>query len=347
MTPEIEFTDEDLLSALPSSPKPAVVMSELCKTLCVHKGWDYEQTTQNRNLEQMVRRRLYNLEIRYPQLVEIDNDVKPNLYRKKVDPVHENKLIIRQLSMIQHQVGRYLPMDFRKSITSQHQSQHHASNYWQQYIYLAPSSVWQSPDYDDAVLETVYLAIEQQTALAFDYRNIKGQLLQKQLMPWGLMFKAEKTYLMGIETHLNVDKPVPYALHRVSNVVTVPVQRHFRSKPRGVTLKDICQQHDIGLFTHHEDPLINLELRFYSNAARFIDETPLSKDQHLAELDDNTRLLTATVRDCYELRKFIRSFGKLAEVISPAYLRNEIAAEFKTLCALYEEVPDLTRVTDQ
>lgn len=342
MTPEIDFTDDDLLSALPSAPKPAVAISELCKKLCIHKGWDYRQTTHNRNLEQMVRRRLNNLESRYPQLVGIDIDVKPNLYRKKADPVHDNKQIIRQLSVIQHHVGRYLPMEQRKSITTQQQYQHNASHYWQQYIYLAPSSVWQSPAYDEAVLETVYLAIEQQTALAFDYRNIKGQLLRKQLMPWGLMFKAEKTYLMGIETHLDVNKPVPYALHRVSSAVTVPVERHFRCKPSGISLREICLQNDIGLFTHHEDPLISLELKFYGNAARFIDETPISNDQKLTDLGNNTRLLTATVRDCYELRKFIRSFGKLAEVIAPAALRNEIAAEFISLSALYQEVPNST-----
>jgi predicted DNA-binding transcriptional regulator YafY len=69
---------------------------------------------------------------------------------------------------------------------------------------------------------------------------------------------------------------------------------------------------------------IEVVLRFYNGAGFHLKETPLSKDQQVLEIDEQTLEVTATVRDNKRFRWWLLGFGADLEVVSPEDLRKLI-----------------------
>jgi WYL domain len=61
----------------------------------------------------------------------------------------------------------------------------------------------------------------------------------------------------------------------------------------------------------------------------------MAKDQVVEELPDGRLKVSWTVIPSLKLRWWIRSIGSSVEVLAPAPLRDEFAAEFKKLAARY------------
>ena len=328
-----KFTDEDLYDALPSHNAEYATLSEVCQKLCYRIMHKTDGKEHSRRIEQKVRRHLTALVDRFPNLIDINVNVKPQLYRKKIDVHAENKQTIRQLGALQDLIGQYLPIEQQKALANQVSKANGAS--WKQFICVAPSSICTAPKCSVEVKASVYTAIEQKQALAFKYLNSGRKVSQKQLMPWGLMFKGEKTYVIGIETNDKATKPLPYAMHRMSEMRIIPFEAHFKSKPVDMTMTEICKLHGIDLFKKASDQTIKLVLRLFGDAANNIDGTPISDDQVVEELIDGTRELRATVLWGYELEKFIRGLGPNAEVIEPLELRQKLSDEYQKLASRY------------
>lgn len=330
----IELTEQQVFLALPEKPANPISLQEIIGRLKIKHNID-DQSLNTRTLEQFVRRTLKKLLDFNEHPIYAEESARPILYGREQEPSKQALGVLKHLSYLSDKVTRFLPIE--QQVFFQSSAKQNVMDRWQQYIYVAPSAVWHSPDYNAEALRVLYAAIEHQHPIAFDYRNMKGQSNRKQLMPWGLMFKAEKIYLLGVEGHLNIDKPASYAVHRMDNLEPLPMQLNYRCKPDSKTLTQICEEHEIGLFSSHRDKKIALELKFYGDAARYIDETPLSDDQEVISLADDCRILKATVRDCYELRKFIRGFGVNVEVLAPVTLRAELTAELHSLLKRYAD----------
>jgi len=341
----MEEFHQQLLSVLPVHPQSGISIGEVRKRLSLA----HSATGNPRTLEARLRRNLEKMDRGYPNLLVVDSSGKPTLYSRYPDKHHDNLLALQQLALHQDKVTRLLPPEQQQTL--QQLALPHGGTFaarWQQKIYLAPSSVWLAPPIDGAIAQVVYQAVERELPFRFDYTNSKGEQSRKTLMPWGLMFKSDKVYVIGTETHKRLEQPVAYALHRMANPEPVPFDAEAARRPAHRSLTDICQQYDIGLFSNSKDQMIALELKFYGDAARHIDDTPLSVDQQVIELSPQCRLLKATVRDCYELRKFIRGFGRNAEVLAPAELRQAMAEEFAQLAGRYGVVtaPAIEMTTD-
>ncbi|MCF4009590.1 helix-turn-helix transcriptional regulator [Rheinheimera sp. UJ63] len=331
----IDLTKHQVFLALPEKPANPISLKEIIRRLSTQHKID-DKSLNSRILEQFVRRKLDKLLNFNEYPIYAEESARPVLYGREKEPVKQALGVLAQLSYLNDKVTRFLPID--QQAIFQNSIKQNGVDRWQQYIYVAPSAVWRSPDYNAEALRVLYSAIENQHPIAFDYLNMKGQAKRKQLMPWGLMFKAEKIYLLGVEGQLDIDKPASYAVHRMENLTPLPMELKYRGKPDTKTLTQICEEHEIGLFSSHRDKKIALELKFYGDAARYIDETPLSDDQKVISLADDCRILKATVRDCYELRKFIRGFGVNVEVLAPAELRAEITAELQALLKRYADI---------
>ncbi len=294
--------------------------------------------TKNRTLEQKIRRRLEKLSEIYKDSIIIDYQPRRVLYSKTKDSARDNVVVLQQFAMLKKQVARYLPASQQEHLQNVRLGQYTQTlKEWQDRLYLAPASVWRAPEINPAIALVVYRAIEGNVPICFDYTSVKGEISHKKLVPWGLMFKSEKVYVLGVEIHLKTDKPAAYALHRMQNPDLLPYQGNLPIKPENESITEICEKYDIGIFSSKHDHLISLVIKFYNDAARHIDDTPLSADQQLIEISCDCRLLKATVRDCYELRKFIRGFGANAEVIEPKQLRLELKKEIQDMLRRYTE----------
>ncbi|MGF6809532.1 hypothetical protein OKW30_004658 [Paraburkholderia sp. Clong3] len=83
-----------------------------------------------------------------------------------------------------------------------------------------------------------------------------------------------------------------------------------------------------------EEP-VWLELAFEGNAGNHLKESKMARDQVVEELPDGRLKVSGTVIPSLKLRWWIRSIGSGVEILAPAELRNEFAAEFKKLAVRY------------
>jgi predicted DNA-binding transcriptional regulator YafY len=77
-----------------------------------------------------------------------------------------------------------------------------------------------------------------------------------------------------------------------------------------------------------------LKLKFVCGAGDHLLEAPMSKDQKSTR-EDGALHVQGTVMLSQRLRWWLRSFGPYVEVVGPAGLRSELAAEAAELAQIY------------
>jgi predicted DNA-binding transcriptional regulator YafY len=91
-----------------------------------------------------------------------------------------------------------------------------------------------------------------------------------------------------------------------------------------------------GLGAMHGEPIMNVSVRFSPYQARWIRERRYHPTQGIEELTDGGLILTMQVAGRDEVRRWLLAYGAEAEVLEPADLRAEVAAEAKKLSNIYE-----------
>jgi predicted DNA-binding transcriptional regulator YafY len=209
---------------------------------------------------------------------------------------------------------------------------------WHQKIFVGRSGVYFRARTDPKTISIIYDALETEKFVAFDYLNSKGQKKRIEVFPWGILLKGESCYLVANPYNSNKPLPVTYAMHRVAmpeitdratfNHPSMPLdEQHFQR---------FCKERQIDLFANENDEDMTLQLHFYNGMGRSLYDTVLDVDQIIEELPNNERRLTAKLKNCFELHRFILGYGDDVEVEAPAELRALIAKKLKTALLRYE-----------
>ena len=185
------------------------------------------------------------------------------------------------------------------------------------------------PTVDPEILERVQGAVLEGRRLDLRYRR-RGEAAPRayEVDPLALVFREGVAYLVG--TLWRYDDVVQLALHRTLEAQVLP---EARAAPSGFDLDAYIASGAFG-FQVGEAPL-PLDLRVDAHAGAMLLETPLAADQRVVTEPDGALRVTATVADTRQLRVWLRGFGPLAEVLGPAPLRAELAAEARATAALY------------
>ena len=284
---------------------------------------------------QKIRRQLEKLELDKAGKIHIVQHGKELRYWKSSEPEAQLSQLLQQLNLLQDVIRQRLPSSLQQQLNDLMQQVPSNKGNWLRKIYIAPSSVWQPPKLNPDVTAVIYQAIENDLTFSCDYTTLKGVTKRVTLVPWGLMTKAEKVYVLAIERGSVKPAPVTYALLSMQNAVLGDNQTLREGLPADTDLKTYCELHHIGSFGAGSEQ-ISLIVRFYGIAAKRLADTPLSDDMQINELTHDCREVTATVRDTKELRKFLLGFGALAEVIAPAQLRDDIKNELKACLRRYD-----------
>ena len=77
-------------------------------------------------------------------------------------------------------------------------------------------------------------------------------------------------------------------------------------------------------------------VRFSPQVAQRVSETNWHPSQRLTASDDGGVELEVRLPSLLEFTPWVRSWGKEAEVLAPAELRRELAAEFRAAAAQYD-----------
>ena len=187
------------------------------------------------------------------------------------------------------------------------------------------------PPVRDDVQREAYNALLGNRLLEINYRSrSQGRPQRLTLNPLGLVFRDTVAYLVA--TAWDYDDIRHYALHRMSKPQLL--NRPARTPP-GFRLASYIE--DELPFSY---PLaggeISLRVAVTQEVAAHLAERQLSGDQRTTPGADGRTLVEATVADTQELRWWLLGFGGAVEVLSPASLREEFAAQARAMQAMYE-----------
>ncbi|MFM0496343.1 helix-turn-helix transcriptional regulator [Paraburkholderia caledonica] len=191
--------------------------------------------------------------------------------------------------------------------------------------------VLQHPEIDSDVFAVVSQALfcEQQLEIVYQPRTKIDNDEAKVVHPLGLVEVGGLVYLVA--AMLRYPKPAMYRLDRLTRVSMLPESFTY---PRGFKLSEYVRaQRQFDFMVEGE---IDLKLRFRNGAGNHLLEAPLSDDQQAVQNGDSLEV-RGTVLLSQRLRWWLRAFGPNVEVLCPASLRAELAAEARATSALYEE----------
>jgi len=205
---------------------------------------------------------------------------------------------------------------------------------WPENVLAIPGGLpLQPPEIIPEVLEAVHLALLQQRCLKVQYRSRGAQEARElELHPLGLVYRDAVAYLLA--TAWDFEDVRQYVLHRL---VKATLTEQPSRVPDGFDVRTYVER-DRAL----EFPLGRAVLPLVAAVEEFLAtkmaETPLARDQLLSPLPDGRYRLSATVHDTVQLRIWLQSQGGYIEVLEPAALREEIAAELERALERYRPV---------
>jgi len=203
---------------------------------------------------------------------------------------------------------------------------------WPERVRVLPRTIdLQSPSVAAGVVDVVYRALLEGKRVEADYRpRVQGgdKVRTYEVNPLGLVFRDQVAYLVcTLWDYADVRQ---LAMHRFERA-------ELTDRPRNeLDGFDLDEYIRAGHFQIRESSeTLPLRVRFSADAAYHLHETPLADDQRLEELPDGRVELTATVLDTAQLRWWLQGFGAGVEVMAPASLREEFAAEVRRMAGLY------------
>lgn len=188
---------------------------------------------------------------------------------------------------------------------------------------------FQGPAVDVGIFSTVTRALflERRLRVAYRPRSNPGDGAWRELLPLGLVEVAGIIYLVArIES-----KPAP-AMYRLSRMTGAEIALESFDYPADFTLDAyVKEQRQFDFFV---EGAISIALRFANSRGNQLLESPLCENQVHRVVGGHLEVC-GTVLLSKRLRWWLRSFGPDVEVLEPAALRAEIAAEATALARLY------------
>lgn len=191
----------------------------------------------------------------------------------------------------------------------------------------------QAPGVDPAVVHVVYQALLEGRRFSGCYHsraNGNGDGREFEVNPLGLVFRDQVAYVVG--TLWDYADVRQLALHRFTSAWLLD---QACSEPDGF---DLDAYIEAGHFHIRESgDSLRVHLRFSSDAAHHLTETPLAEDQEMRPGTDNRVDVRATLHDTAQFRWWLLGFGDAVEVMRPESLRMEIHDQLRRTLRHYED----------
>lgn len=202
---------------------------------------------------------------------------------------------------------------------------------WIDKVRIIPNGLSLLPaEIDAVVLPVIYEALLKNCRFEATYQGRRGEVKIYDMNPLGLVFRDNVIYLVAtVGDYPDIKQ---FALHRFQHA---ELSQTEISIPAGFTLDGYIAQGEFAypVASSHQD--ITLKIKITRFMKMHLTESPLNKDQHITELDDDRYRLEAIVKDTDQLRWWIRSFSTHIEVLEPLELRAKFAQEAQALNEMY------------
>jgi predicted DNA-binding transcriptional regulator YafY len=165
-----------------------------------------------------------------------------------------------------------------------------------------------------------------------------GELNEKRLWPLALVESAGVMYLVAQQPDFAPD-PVKGKLNALRTLYRLDRMQSARESGQGFRYPDDFKLRryidNEQAFNFLTEPKVWLRLAFDGNSGNQLFESRMSADQEVGALEDGRTVISGTVVPSLKLRWWLRSLGACVEILEPAYLRDEFAAEYRKLAKRY------------
>jgi predicted DNA-binding transcriptional regulator YafY len=190
------------------------------------------------------------------------------------------------------------------------------------------------PHIDDGVLETVYESLlESKQFTALYRRRGDSGTVEYTVNPLGLVMIDTVIYLVCTFWGYNQMKDIKQiVLHRI---LSAEKNDENSKMPENFDLQTYI---DSGAFNYvNEYGMLKLKVAFAKGVALHLEETPLSDDQIIHEIDSETVLVEASVLNTAQLRWWLFGFGCQVEILEPEFLRDEFRENAEQMLLKYSK----------
>lgn len=188
-----------------------------------------------------------------------------------------------------------------------------------------------SPSVDAAVLRTIEESFAPRRRLCFVYAGAEGEPGERTVDPVNLRIARDnQLYLDAHDTQKNALRTFKPA--RMS---------HVRLLDERAPLHPEHDEHEAfaNAIKTWSAPAVEVTIVLSARKARFVNEWPLSKQQRVEPRPDGSVLVHATVAGHQEVSKWVLSWGRDAEVLSPPELRDALREELSAALDGYQRDP--------
>lgn len=209
------------------------------------------------------------------------------------------------------------------------QSRNEVARWTDKICIVQPTQPLLSPQIPNDVLNVIHEAVLREEQVRVQYRSSGGEPKKLVLHPLGLIQRGPASYLVALA--FDYDDVLLYALHRIASA------ERFHEPARKLeafNLKEYADEQ--GHFGTGRR--ITLKARISPSLATILSETPLSEKQTLSSNDaDEWRVITARVKETWQLHWWVLSQGEDIEILRPKSLRAEIKKSLLEASNHYEK----------
>lgn len=183
-----------------------------------------------------------------------------------------------------------------------------------------------------AMVDDLTLGIEEKRRVKIKYQSFSSENPEQYVIhPYLLLYHQGKTYIVGYSEKREAIRH--WKLDRVmkTEVLSGTFERLPDFSP------DKYRDSMFAVYHSHapDGEPIEIEIRFDASAARYVGEHFWNKSQKIKKRNDGGAVMTLTLDNTVEIKAWILSFGRAAEVIRPTELREQIAEEVRALAEKY------------
>ena len=182
-----------------------------------------------------------------------------------------------------------------------------------------------------AIIDDLLRAIEERKATHIGYRSQRAtEPVTYEIHPYGIVYHRGSLYLVAWSRDHNELRH--FKIDRVSEV---EVSQFPFPMPVDFDLQSHLAK-SFGVF--HGDGQVQVKVRFSAEVARYVTESNWHASQKLSPQRDGSLLAEFQLSSTEEIKRWILSFGRQAEVLEPAGLRMEICSEADNIAHMYNDV---------
>lgn len=180
------------------------------------------------------------------------------------------------------------------------------------------------------IIDQLVLGIEDRRSVVITYQSLQAtEPVSYPIYPYGLIYHRGALYVVGWSP--DHEEVRHWKVNRIEQAEVTHVR--FQ-RPDGFDLRQHLTR-SFGVFQGDGQGETHIKIRFARAVARYVSESRWHSSQKLSPQKDGSLIAEFDLGDTEEIKRWILSFGRHAEVLEPEELRENIRVEVKTIMAAY------------